>query len=405
MKCKSQGPDGRVFEIDDGILLPYREKLEAGGEAAVSRLVFAAAHVVMEESYRTLQHSPGSPGSAEEIAEHVNWPATMSIRQHLDAHGFGVAEAMDTAQRYSLGWPSARRLIEACGELNLLNGFVAGAGVDHLEAVNRRSELIDGVVYQARLIQKAGGMVTILPMLWMAENCSSESDYVQVYEEIFAQLEGPIFVHWLGEMFLPALKGYFPGDSFRKVMRLDPDKVRGCKLSLLNSATELEIRRELHPREQIVLTGDDFHFAGLIRGGEVGSPPPKIESWVTIGAHKVAVGDFSHALLGVFDGLAVPAGLALGLLARGDWQGYENIMRPAEALGRWIFQAPTAGYKTGLAFLAWLNGLQDNYMLVNREEAQRDREYLLGCAMLAAEAGALRSAELAASRLAQLSQS
>jgi hypothetical protein len=388
--------------IDDELLAPYRSKLPEGDSGDPDRLVFAAAHVVMEEGYRACGHSAQSPGDAEEIASHVDWSATMSIRRHLDACGFGVAEAMDTAQRYSLGWASARRLIEECGKLQLAHGFVAGAGVDHLRDPGSKSEIIDGVVYQARSIQEAGGIVTILPMVWLAARKAGESEYVEIYKEIFAQLEGPLFVHWLGEMFLPELKGYFPGDSFRKIMKIDPEKVRGCKLSLLDAALELSIRRELHQREQIVLTGDDFHFAGLIRGGEVGKSLPQIEKHLQIGSHRVAFGDFSHALLGVLDGVAVPAGLALELLSRGDASSYDAIMAPVEELGRWIFQAPTSQYKAGLAFLAWLNGLQKNFMLVNREESLRSRDYLLGCAELAATAGALSDTKLAASRLAEL---
>ncbi len=241
MKLRAPGPEGRNIEIDDQLLAPYRTALSAGVSAPPVRMAFAAAHVVMREGYRELDHSPDAPGDAEEIAAHVDWPATMSLRRHLDAQGFGIAEAMDTAQRYSLGWATARRLIEECGALGLANGFVAGAGVDHLEAPCSRREIIEAVVYQARLIQKAGGMVTILPMVWLAENESEESAYLEVYGEIFRQLDGPLFVHWLGEMFLPALQGYFPGESFRRVMALDPAKVRGCKLSLLDRAREVVI--------------------------------------------------------------------------------------------------------------------------------------------------------------------
>ncbi len=386
MKVDAPGPGGRS---------------RGRGEAASpARLVFAAAHVVMKPSYQNVPHSLEQPGSPNEIAEHVDWSATMDLRRHLDAQGLGIAEAMDTAQRFSIGWSSARRLIEECGRLGLDNGFIAGAGVDHLNAVRSTADLVDGVVHQARLIQEAGGMVTLLPLLWLGENKATEATYVQVYDDIIRQLQGPLFVHWLGDMFLPGLTGYFPGNSFASVMALDPEKVRGCKLSLLDEDLELRVRRELLQRDQIVLTGDDFHFARLIHGS--GPNVPEIQRHTTIAGRQVALGDFSHALLGILDGIAVPAGLALSHLARGDSARYMEIMEPCEELGLHVFSEPTAHYKTGLAFLSWLNGLQENLMLVNHEERCRDVEHLLRTAALAAAAGALRDAALAAQRLAVL---
>ncbi len=257
-------------------------------------------------------------------------------------------------------------------------------------------------------------MVTLLPLLWLGENKASEATYVQVYGDIIRQLQGPLFVHWLGDMFHPGLRGYFPGNSFERIMALDPEKVRGCKLSLLDEDLELRVRQELLQRDQIVLTGDDFHFARLIHGSGSNVPEiqrhttsrstavPEIQRHTTIGNRTVALGDFSHALLGILDGIAVPAGLALQFLARGDSARYMEIMAPCEELGRHVFSEPTAHYKTGLAFLAWLNGLQENLMLVNHEERCRDVEHLLRTAALAAAAGALRDAALAAQRLAVL---
>lgn len=402
MKVDAPGPGGRSFTIDDEVLAPHRGLEEA---AFPARLVFAAAHVVMKPSYRNVPHTPERPGSPDEIAEYVDWQATMDLRRHLDAQGLGIAEAMDTAQRFSLGWTGARRLIEECGKLGLQNGFIAGAGVDHLNAVRCTADLVDGVVHQACLIQDAGGMVTLLPLLWLGENKASEATYVQVYGDILRQLEGPLFVHWLGDMFLPGLRGYFPGNSFASVMALDPEKVRGCKLSLLDENLELRVRRKLLERDQIVLTGDDFHFARLIHGiggGEAADAVPEIQRHTTIAGRKVALGDFSHALLGILDGIAVPAGLALSHLARGDGARYMEIMEPCETLGRHVFSEPTAHYKAGLAFLAWLNGLQENLMLVNHEERCRDVEHLLRTAELGAVAGVLRDAALAGERLAVL---
>ena len=384
------------------VLAPHRATL-SGPEPEPVRLCFAAAHVVLQPGYARTSHSMAQPGSGAEIAQFVEWEATMGIRRFLDANGFGIAEAMDTAQRFALGWASARQLITRCGSLGLRNGFVAGAGTDHLDKVRGTADLVDGVVHQVRFIQQAGGWPMILPMPWLTLNGATEDQYVDVYGSVLRQVEGPVFLHWLGEMFLPVLKGYFPGRSFERILALDPAKVRGCKLSLLDDAMELRVRRELLPRDQVVLTGDDFHFGRLILGGDPQGPaptrPPVVERHVTIGNRRVAVGDFSHALLGILDGIAIPAGLALRHLARGDAGRFLDIMTPCEALGRHVFCAPTQHYKAGLAFLSWLNGLQSNPMLVNREDRCRDAAHYTECAQLSVACGALGDIALAQQRL------
>ncbi|MBM4060535.1 MAG: dihydrodipicolinate synthase family protein [Planctomycetes bacterium] len=357
------------------------------------RLCFAAAHVVLRDDYAALPHRLDRPGDPAEIAAHVDWDATMAIRRRLDGFGLGIAEAMDTAQRFLLGWPSARELIVRCGALDLLHGFCAGAGTDHLPAVRGPADCVDGVVFQARLIQRCGGIPVLLPMPWLSRQPAGERTYVDVYRAIVRQLDGPLFVHWLGPMFLPDLAGYFPGDSFRAVMAIDREKVRGCKLSLLDDALELAVRRELLPHGQIVLTGDDFHFGRLLLGGDPRGPapqaPPPIERWTTIGRHHVALGDFSHALLGILDGIAAPAQQALQVLARGDAAAFLRLMAPCETLGQHVFGPPTQHYKAGLAFLAWRNGWQQNPMLVNREDLARDAAHYARCEDLARACGAL----------------
>lgn len=395
MRAPASLPDGTELTIDDQLLAPARARLHAD-QPPPARLAFAAAHVVMQPSYAQVAHALTTPGDAAAIAEHIDWRTTMALRQHLDRCGFGIAEAMDTAQRFFLGWRNARRLIEECGRLRLPHGFIAGAGVDHLAQVRGKTDLIDGVLEQIALIQQHGGLAIILPMPWLTQNRASAQDYLDVYGAIFARAQGPLFVHWLGAMFLPVLAGYFPGDSFDRVMALAPDKVRGCKLSLLDAAHEKRVRKELLARDQIVLTGDDFHFADLIAGDD-----PRILRRTRIGTHDVALGAFSHALLGVLDGIAVPAGLALRLLAQGDVAGFDAVLRPCEAYGQIVFEAPTQHYKAGLAFTAWLNGLQPDFTLVNHEQRARSREHYLRVARAAAACGALSDARLAAARLTQ----
>lgn len=348
------------------------------------RLAYAAAHVAMRPSYRALGHAPERPGAPAEIAAHVDWEATLGFRRHLDAHGFGVAEAMDTAQRFEIGWELARELITRCGALGLRNGFCAGAGTDQRPGAARASELADAVIEQAAFIEDCGGVPVILPMPALALRRAEAREYLEIYGAIFRAARGPVIVHWLGPAFLPALEGYFPGDSFSRVMALAPQTARACKLSLLDAALEVRVRRELLPRDQFVLTGDDFHFARMILGGDpAGAPPaapPPVERWTRFAGHELALGDFSHALLGVLDAIATPARRALDALERGDVAGYLRIMEPCEELGRHLFAPPTSAYKAGLAYLAWLEGHQPDFLLPNRADLLRDRLHQLEAA-------------------------
>ncbi|MFN3242302.1 MAG: DUF993 family protein [Planctomycetota bacterium] len=366
----------------------------ASDRAPAFRLCYGALHVVLLPEYRDLDHTLATPGDAAEIERHIDWPATMQLRRDMDACGIGIAEAMDTAQRFFLGWPSARRLIAETGALALPNGFCAGAGTDQLPRIERHSHLIDAVVEQCAYITSHGGIPVILPMPWLCEQRADEREFVEVYEAIIREVRGPVFLHWLGPMFLASLKGYFPGRSFEKIMAIDPSVVRGCKLSLLDRAFEERVRRERLEYEQIVLTGDDFHFGQLMLGD--GEPPTRT---TMIGDREVALGDFSHALLGILDAIARPTQAALGSLQAGDRQGFTERMERCEQLGQFVFQAPTQHYKAGLAFLAWLNGQQDNFLLINREDLARDRDHYLRCAELARAAGCVHDEAVFGARL------
>lgn len=393
MKCVVDSAAGPI-ELDDGLLEPFVRKLAALDEAKPVRLVYAAAHIVMLPSYAEVPHTLTAPAPPAEITPHIDWEGTAALRVRLDELGFGIAEAMDTAQRFLIGWENALRLIQNTGAARLESGFVAGAGVDHLDAIESEDELVAGVVFQARAIQAAGGLVILLPLVWLCEQGYAEEDYVRVYGRIFDELSGPLFVHWLGPMFLPALAGYFPGNSFRRVMALDPRKVRGAKLSLLDADREVRLRRHLLARDQILLTGDDFHFGALMTGGP-------ILRETKLKGRRIPLGDFSHGLLGIFDAIAAPASLALEFLARGEESTYFELVGPCEALGKHLFQAPTQHYKAGLAFLSWLSGAQDNPMLVCHEERARETAHYLEAARLASLAGALCDAPLAAERLSK----
>ncbi len=382
--------------------------MSAASNARPTRLCFAAAHVVMHDAYAALGHRLDTPADATEIRCHVDWNATMGIRRWLDSHGFGIAEAMDTAQRFFLGWESALELLARTSALGLAHGFCAGAGTDHLAQVRNLDDLADGVAWQCREIQRLSGIPVVLPMPFLTQHGCGEADYVATYRSIIDRVEGPIFLHWLGPMFLPALQGYFPGDSLRRILALDRQKVRGIKISMLDDALEVRLRRELLPHDQIVLTGDDFHFGRMILGGSPDAPrqtvPPAVERWTQIGGRDVALGDFSHALLGILDAIAEPAGRALDALTRGCAAKFLDLMDPCETLGRHVFCAPTQHYKAGLAFLAYAAGRQQNAMLIRREDTMREIAHYRRCAELAVLCGALRDDELTTSRINALLQ-
>lgn len=398
MSGKIVTPSG-PFELTEDRWADLRDGVEPN--SPLPRLCYAAAHVVMHSSYAGMPHSLEAPGRAAEIAEHVDWEATMDLRRGIGASGMGIAEAMDTAQRFDLGWNAARRLIEETGRLSLPGGFCAGASVDHREKAETTSRLIDGVVEQIEVIRAAGGVAVVLPMPRLCELGLDEDGFVEVYADIAREAgDGPLVVHWLGPMFLASLEGYFPGDSFLRIMRADPERYRAAKLSLLDHDLEVRLRRDLLQRDQIMMTGDDFHFGALIAGETDGLAT--VERTTEFDGRTIDLGDFSHALLGVFDAIAHPAALALRRLASGDREGYDRIMEPCERLGQALFRAPTRFYKTGLAFLAWLDGRQSNPMLVNHEETRRSPAELMEALELADAAGCLENPGLVADRMNRL---
>jgi hypothetical protein len=152
------------------------------------------------------------------------------------------------------------------------------------------------------------------------------------------------------------------------------------KISLLSREKEIEMRRRL-PAGVRMYTGDDFNYAELIAGDEQG---------------------YSDALLGIFDAIAPAASAGLARLAAGDLQGFHGILEPTVPLSRHIFKAPTRFYKTGIVFLAWLNGLQDHFIMVGGQESARSLLHLAELFRLADQARVLHDPDLAASRMNKL---
>jgi hypothetical protein len=322
----------------------------------------------------------------------IDWDLTMAYRRHLWSYGLGVAEAMDTAQRgMGLEWPAARELmIRSLAEARTAGGeIVCGAATDQLGEPLRRplDEIIEAYQEQCSLIEDAGGRVVVMASRHLASSAGGREDYERVYREVLAGLHRPAIIHWLGDMFDPALAGYWGSPDLSvatevclAVLTSNREKVDGVKLSLLDAARERELRSRL-PAGVRMYTGDDFNYPELVRGD---------------GEHH------SHALLGILDGIAPAFSAALVAADVGDWDAYERILAPTVELSRHIFAAPTYHYKAGIVFLAWLNGHQPRFTLLGGLESARSTEHYGRLFVLADRAGLLADPELAAARMRSL---
>jgi hypothetical protein len=342
-----------------------------------TRRVYAAAHV------------------AARRGGEIDWDATLAFRDHLWTHGFAVAEAMDTAQRgMGLSWPQARELIQRSAaraaqrrQRGSAADIACGAGTDQLTSgPHTLAEITSAYEEQLAVVQDAGAEVILMASRALAASAASAADYLDVYGHLLSQAQRPVILHWLGDAFDPALRGYWGSPDFagaaKTVLQLidrAAGQVSGVKLSLLNADHELTLRRQLPPGVRMY-TGDDFNYADLIRGDADGH---------------------SDALLGAFAAITAPAAAALHALDAGDLAGYDAAMGPTVGLSRLIFTEPTYHYKVGVAFLAWLNGLQPEFAMVGGLEASRSKEHLIQAFQQAAVAGALRDPELAVARMTQ----
>lgn len=344
-----------------------------------SRAVLAAAHVVADP----LADVDPTGTSA------IDWDATLAYRRHLWSLGLGVADAMDTAQRGAgLSWGSARELIRlACHEALAVEGRIAcGATTDQLEPGHQASlgDVERAYAEQGELIEREGGQVVLMASRAMAAAADGPSDYTAVYGRLLSGLSGPAIIHWLGEPFDPLLAGYWgstdldaAADVLLEIIGADPARVDGVKVSLLDPSREVALRRAL-PAGVHLYTGDDFHYMDLILGDEHG---------------------YSDALLGVFDAIAPAAAAALSALDAGDVGTYRRILEPTLPLARHLFDAPTYQYKTGIVFLAYLNGHQSHFRMVGGLESARSLVHLARLFVLADESGMLTDPEQAAARM------
>jgi hypothetical protein len=344
-----------------------------------NRKVFAAAHVVVDP-FADIDPTLGTA---------IDWERTLAFRDYLWGMGFGVAEAMDTAQRgMGLDWPHALELVQRSARAAKARGgaiIASGAGTDHLpEAGSPTIEAVtEAYLMQCEAIEATGSQVILMASRALAKAARGPDDYLRVYGKVLGQLQRPAILHWLGDMFDPALAGYWGTDSVDaamttalKVIGENRAKVDGIKISLLSAEREIEMRRVL-PDGVVMYTGDDFNYPDLIAGDEQG---------------------YSHALLGIFDPIAPAAAAALAALTSGDRSRYEKIMAPTVPLSRHIFKAPTRFYKTGVVFLAYLNGFQDHFTMLAGQENTRSTLHLAELIRLADKAGVLLDPDKAITR-------
>jgi hypothetical protein len=369
--------------IAGGKLAPYATRPPRNFPAAkppFNRVAYAAAHVVADP---LADREPWLDAA-------IDWERTVAFRRHLWSLGLGVAEAMDTAQRgMGMDWKASLELIRR--SLDAAKDFPGaligcGVGTDHLEA--GASVTIDDVIRayeeQCAAVEKLGGRIVLMASRALVKAARSPDDYVKVYSRVLGQVKEPVIIHWLGEMFDPALDGYWGHkdhmqamDVAVEVVAANAKKVDGVKISLLDKDKEIAMRRRL-PEGVRMYTGDDFNYAELIAGDNYG---------------------YSDALLGIFDAIAPAAAAALGAFTRGDAKSFHEILAPTVPLSRHIFKAPTRFYKTGVVFMAYLNGLQDHFTLVGGQESARSTLHLAELFRLADAAGLLGDPEKAATRM------
>ncbi|MES2393587.1 MAG: dihydrodipicolinate synthase family protein [Acidobacteriota bacterium] len=368
-------PDGNLFAYTAS-----HTPLEAPTRAGfASRIAFAAAHVVLDP-LRTLDPLTHPV---------IDWDATLAYRDHLWSLGFAVAEAMDTAQRgMGLDWPLALELIQrSTAAAAARNAIVfSGAGTDHLAPTTPHTleAVAAAYLHQCSAIEQANGRIILMASRALAATARHADDYAAVYSTVLSQLKQPAILHWLGPMFDPALEGYWGSNSLPEAMQnclaviqSHHEKIDGIKISLLDADLEIQMRRQL-PSSVRMYTGDDFNYDALIQGDSQGH---------------------SDALLGIFDSIAPAASLALTALDNNDLSTYHQLLAPTVPLSRHIFAAPTRHYKTGVVFLAYLNGFQSHFRMLAAAESSRSIPHLCELFTLADAAGLLRNPDLAAHRM------
>jgi len=368
----------------DGTLVPYTTSpppvLPSTAGPIKGRVAYAAVHVVADPL------APVNPT----LDSAVDWDATLAYRRHVYGLGLAVAEAMDTAQRgMGMSWEATRELIRrSLADARITAGARIGCGVstDQLDpSTGLTLEQVE-IAYEEQIewVERHGGQVILMASRALAACARRPEDYVRVYGRLLRQVRQPVIIHWLGDMFDPALEGYWGSpsldvamDVLLTIVREHAAKVDGVKLSLLDQKREIAMRRQF-PLGVHMYSGDDFDYPTTIRGDEHG---------------------YSDALLGIFDVIAPAASAALHALDAGDLARYEAIFGPTLPLSRHLFGSPTRFYKTGVVFMAYLNGHQGHFRMVGGLESARSIVHLSEIFRLADQAGILRDPDLATERM------
>jgi uncharacterized protein DUF993 len=345
-----------------------------------SRIGMAAVHVVADPL--------AAINPTLDVA--LDWDATLAFRRGLYAQGLAVAEAMDTSQRgMGFPWSAAKELIKrSVAEAKTIPGAViaSGAGTDDLLPGPRVTIADVEAAYEEScgFIESVGGQIILMASRALAACAKGPDDYVKVYGRILGQVREPVIIHWLGDMFDPALAGYWGShdvdratETLVAIVKDYADKIDGVKISLLDQRREIAMRRRF-PKTVRMYTGDDFDYPTTIGGDEQG---------------------YSDALLGIFDVIAPAASAALHALDRRDRAEFQRILAPTLPLSRHVFGAPTRFYKTGVVFAAYLNGHQSHFRMVGGMESARSLPHLAEQFRLMDAAGLLRDPDAAAERM------
>ncbi|HER26839.1 MAG TPA: dihydrodipicolinate synthase family protein [Rhodospirillales bacterium] len=354
------------------------------GAAPLPRIAYSAVHVVADP------FADNDPW----LDTAIDWDATLAYRRYLWSLGLGVAEAMDTAQRgMGLDWTTSleliRRSVDAARDFDGEAMLACGAGTDQIAPDPSLSidDVIAAYEQQCSAVEAAGGRIILMASRALAACAKSPDDYGRVYDHILGQVKQPVIIHWLGDMFDPALAGYWGDDDHMVAMDIcldviaaNADKIDGIKISLLDDQKEIAMRRRL-PKGVRMYTGDDFNYADLIEGDDQGH---------------------SDALLGIFDAIAPAASAALSAMGAGELSRYHEILAPTVALSRHIFKAPTRFYKTGVVFMAYLNGHQEHFTMIGGQQSTRSAQHLAELFRLADKAGLFSDPDNACDRMARV---
>lgn len=380
------GVDGKLEEYQTREV-PLDLRLEG---IPLAREVYAALHIVANPNYNY------KAAGYKITPDAIDWDKTLEYRLYIWSLRLGAAEAMDTSQRGSeIGWEIAKKLIEITGweakKDPEKRKWIGGAGADLVKNPNNPdfNEIVDSYVEQANFIANLGGKVIFFPTPMLPDFYSAPENYPKLIKEFVKGYKGKFNLHWLGEAFNEKMRTYWGYENIWEaaernvipIMTEHKDQIEGIKLSLLDKDFEWWFRRQISKNGQVVYTGDDFNYSELIKGKN---------------------GDFSHALLGILDGIALVAAKTFEHLTKGEIEKYDSLMEPTVPLSRHIFKKPTQYYKLGLVFLAYLNGHQDHFTLVggieNNKDNERDLLYYVELFKLAEKAGVLRDTKTAYER-------